>query len=230
MPSNEQGQLHLIVGTNVIMSSMASENVPVIYIPEELRQTDRIQRLVKRFEDKFGDKPVFLVRVPGRVNIIGEHIDYVGYSVLPMALKQDIVMAVSVNSTGRIELTNLDQENYHDESIDPTGLEFPQPPQWYHYFQCGYRGIVDRFCNGQPPLGLNVAVHGTIPAGSGLSSSSAMVCAAAFATIIAFHQKTNMLSIPINKLEITQLCIKSERYIGTDSGGMDQAIALLAEE
>ncbi|CAG2170213.1 unnamed protein product, partial [Oppiella nova] len=89
---------------------------------------------------------------------------------------------------------------------------------------------VERYCNGQPPLGLNVAVHGSIPPSSGLSSSSAMVCASAFATIIAFHQKTNLLSIPIDKLEITQLCIKSERYIGTDSGGMDQAIAILAEE
>ena len=41
---------------------------------------------------------------------------------------------------------------------------------------------------------------------------------------------TDQLSVPINKLEITQLAIKSERYIGTDSGGMDQAIAILGEE
>ncbi|XP_054157904.1 N-acetylgalactosamine kinase-like [Oppia nitens] len=209
---------------------LTPENVPVVIIPDELRHSERVERLIKRYNDKFESKPMFLVRVPGRVNIIGEHIDYVGYSVFPMALKQDIIMAVSVNNTPNIELTNLEANEYGDITLDPTNLEFVQPPQWYHYFQCGYRGVVDRFCNGQPPLGLNVAVHGTIPPGSGLSSSSAMVCASAFATIMAFHQKTNLLSVPINKLEITQLCIKSERYIGTDSGGMDQAIAILAQE
>lgn len=168
-----------------------SENVPVVNVPAELRHTDRVDRLVKHFEAKFGAKPLFLVRVPGRVNIIGEHIDYVGYPVFPMALRQDIMMAVSATDDTTISLTNVEVGEYSDFKTDASSLEFPQPPKWYHYFQCGYRGVVDHYCQNQEPLGLNVAVHGTIPPSSGLSSSSAMVVASAFATIIAFHQKTS---------------------------------------
>ena len=171
--------------------SVPSENVPLINIPEELHQSDRVVRIIKHFVKKFDTKPLFLVRVPGRVNIIGEHIDYVGYAVFPMALKQDIMMALSVNSTSRINLTNLNAGDYSDFSTDASSLEFPKPPKWYHYFQCGYRAIVDHFCVGQPILGLDVAVDGIIPPGSGLSSSSAMVCASALATMIAYHQKTS---------------------------------------
>ena len=48
----------------------------------------RYEQLVAKFEEKYGSKPQFLARAPGRVNIIGEHIDYSGYAVLPMALEQ----------------------------------------------------------------------------------------------------------------------------------------------
>ena len=171
--------------------SASSENVPVVNIPEELRQSERVDRLIEHFAKKFDSKPVFLVRVPGRVNIIGEHIDYVGYAVFPMALKQDIIMAVAVNQSSRINLTNLEAGEYSDFSTYASSLEFPQPPKWYHYFQCGYRAIIDHFLGGDPSLGLDVAVHGTIPPSAGLSSSSAMVCASALSSIIAFHQKTS---------------------------------------
>ena len=53
----------------------------------------RYVNLVMRFEGIYGQKPDFFVRAPGRVNIIGEHIDYCGYSVLPAAIEQDFVIA-----------------------------------------------------------------------------------------------------------------------------------------
>jgi len=187
------------------MSTLPSPNVPVINIPDELRGSERIVKLLDHFGKKFDTKPSFLVRVPGRVNLIGEHIDYCGYSVLPMALKQDIVMAVSLNDTSTINLTNLEAGEYSDFSTDVNNIEFPKPPKWYHYFQCGYKGVVDAYCSGNPSPGINVAVHGTIPPGSGLSSSSAMVCASAFSSIIAYFQQTS-------KLSVTKLCL-SLKYI-----------------
>jgi N-acetylgalactosamine kinase len=135
-----------------------------------------------------------MVRVPGRVNLIGEHIDYCGYSVFPMALKQDIVMAVSLNNSSTINLTNLEIGEYSDFKTDVNSIEFPKPPKWYHYFQCGYKGVVDKYCSGKQLPGINVAVHGNIPPSSGLSSSSAMVCASAFATIISYFQMTSKSS------------------------------------
>lgn len=47
----------------------------------------RYTELCQRFKNYYGEKPSFYVRAPGRVNIIGEHIDYCGYSVLPAAIE-----------------------------------------------------------------------------------------------------------------------------------------------
>ena len=62
----------------------------------------------QHFEKNFGKKPTFYARAPGRVNLIGEHIDYCGYSVLPMAIEHDIVIGASVNERAEIYLTNYD--------------------------------------------------------------------------------------------------------------------------
>ena len=53
---------------------------------------DRVARLKSSFQDAVAD---VIVRVPGRVNLIGEHIDYCGYSVHPMAIDQDVLVAVA---------------------------------------------------------------------------------------------------------------------------------------
>uniref|UniRef100_A0A2D4NT18 GHMP kinase C-terminal domain-containing protein n=1 Tax=Micrurus surinamensis TaxID=129470 RepID=A0A2D4NT18_MICSU len=80
----------------------------------------------------------------------------------------------------------------------------------------------DRF-NLRKASGMNCLVEGTIPPSSGLSSSSALVCCAALATLVA-NGKT------LSKVELADLCSKSECYIGTEGGGMDQSICFLAEK
>lgn len=175
--------------------------VPIRDLPADLRQSERIQRILNEYQKHFGQscRPLFLVRVPGRVNLIGEHIDYCGYSVLPMAIEQDIMMAVGPNDkSGQIHLANVDNQ-YPDVTINVMDLEFPKSIKWYHYFLCGYKGIVDKYCsmdvqsdNQQQLPSINVIVHGTIPAASGLSSSSAMVCSSALSTLIAYHQSICM--------------------------------------
>lgn len=69
--------------------------------------------------------------------------------------------------------------------------------------------------------GLNARIHGSIPPSAGLSSSSALVCAAALSLAYANQ-------VPFTKQQLADRCAKSERYIGTEGGGMDQAIAMLA--
>ncbi|XP_030354035.1 N-acetylgalactosamine kinase isoform X6 [Strigops habroptila] len=73
------------------------------------------------------------------------------------------------------------------------------------------------------PTGMNCLLDGTIPPSSGLSSSSALVCCAGLVTLRA-NGKT------LSKVELAEICTKSERYIGTEGGGMDQSISFLAEE
>ena len=60
---------------------------------------ERVSKLVSTFEKEFdGKKPEAIIRVPGRVNLIGEHIDYCGYGVHPMAIEQDILVAVAYSN------------------------------------------------------------------------------------------------------------------------------------
>ena len=68
-----------------------------VYDDNENSVATRYDTLVSAFKTQFeGEKPKTIARSPGRVNLIGEHIDYEGYSVLPMAIGLDVIVAVSV--------------------------------------------------------------------------------------------------------------------------------------
>ncbi|XP_054858677.1 N-acetylgalactosamine kinase [Eublepharis macularius] len=199
---------------------MAADVPPTLSI--QLMEEPRLLKLKKMFISKFQSAPKFYARAPGRVNLIGEHIDYCGYAVLPMAIEQDILIAAEPVSTPVIHLANANPL-YLDFSTNANNIEINQTkPLWHNYFLCGFKGIEDHFSL-DSPNGMNCLVEGTIPASSGLSSSSALVCCAGLVTLLA-----NGKSLP--KVELAELCTKSERYIGTEGGGMDQSICFLAEK
>ncbi|CAG0897593.1 unnamed protein product, partial [Darwinula stevensoni] len=174
-----------------------------------------------KFEEVYGTKPDFFVQAPGRVNLIGEHIDYCGYAVFPMAIEQDVILAVGVCEEPTIQMHNID-ELYAPGSSSITDLMISkESPTWYHYLLCGIRGVLDTELGLKEKKGLKFVVHGTIPPCAGLSSSSALVCAAALA---AGHAH----GVNWSKSHYANICAKCERYIGTEGGGMDQAICFLA--
>lgn len=70
----------------------------------------KLKTVQQRFQEEFNVLPDFFVRVPGRVNLIGEHIDYCGYSVCPMAIQPDIVIAVKLNSDSVIHIANTSDQ------------------------------------------------------------------------------------------------------------------------
>ncbi|OWA53608.1 N-acetylgalactosamine kinase [Hypsibius exemplaris] len=175
------------------------------------------------FKGKFGKDPDFLAISPGRVNLIGEHIDYHGYSVLPMALTKDILMAVSRNDSDRINLASTMPERYADFSCPTSGWVIEKgKPLWYQYVLCGIKGCEEALPAGTILKGIDVLVDGQVPPNAGLSSSSALVCCSALAQFQANR-------VSISRSELATLCAKAERYIGTEGGGMDQAISLLAQ-
>ncbi|XP_047022076.1 N-acetylgalactosamine kinase [Helicoverpa zea] len=205
-------------------ANVTSDEVPVTGIPDN----ERIKRLKQHFTQEFGCEPLFFVRVPGRVNLIGEHIDYCGYPVLPMALEQDILIAAAILNKPELHVRNINNKyaNYNTEIkscedidivADPNGKPF-----WYNYVLCGVKGALE-FLGDKITNGLQLCVDGIVPPASGLSSSSALVSAACLALLYAQN-------VPLSKTEIASLCAKCERYIGTQGGGMDQAIAFLAEK
>lgn len=206
-------------------SEIKCDTVPII---SKTPCDERINRLSCLFEEEFGTKPSFYVRVPGRVNIIGEHIDYCGYPVLPMALEQDILIAANLIQEPELLLRNVSSKyksfdtkltTFEDIAITP---DANGKPFWYNYILCGIKGALE-YLHNKMEKGLQLYIDGNIPPASGLSSSSALVSAAC----LSFLHAQN---ISLSKTEIATLCASSERYIGTQGGGMDQAIAFLAEK
>lgn len=201
---------------NIAMSSPTIENVPEVGV-----QADRVKSVGDKFIKRFNVQPHFFARAPGRVNLIGEHIDYCGYAVFPMAVEQDIIIAVSTNTDGKLNLTNADGQ-YQDFTCDINSFEISADgPSWYKYALCGVVGVKDEGGIGGDLSGLNMALIGTIPPSSGLSSSSALVCASALAVSYAHN-------LSLSKNQLAEICARSERHIGTQGGGMDQAISFLA--
>ncbi|XP_026058757.1 N-acetylgalactosamine kinase-like [Carassius auratus] len=136
----------------------------------------------------------------------GEHVDYCGYAVLPMAIEQNILAAVSVSDSKAIQLANTEPK-YKDFTVSVDGISIDRD---------------DPHLSERNP-GMCCMVDGTIPASSGLSSSSALVCCAALVSTEA-NQKS------LSKVTLAETCSQCERYIGTEGLGMDQSISFLTEE
>eukprot|EP00045_Choanoeca_perplexa_P012302 m.133767 g.133767 ORF g.133767 m.133767 type:complete len:487 (+) comp15955_c0_seq1:525-1985(+) len=194
---------------------------PVFSIAEApIANKQRVESLIAAFESRHGAKPDFIARAPGRVNLIGEHIDYSGYAVLPMAIDQDFLLAVQVTDDNTLLLSNVDAK-YTERSMPSWPVDIDSSKHdWINYFLAGYRGMMESTTT--IPQGMRVMVDGNVPPGSGLSSSSAFVVCAALA--VSYANKV----LP-SKLELATLCAKAEHYVGTEGGGMDQSISCLAE-
>jgi len=182
----------------------------------------------KRFRAVFACvSEIEFVRAPGRVNIIGEHTDYNGLSVLPMALDREIVIGLSARQDSVIELTNV------VESMPVVGFDLClriapyKTGHWGNYIKAAAQAIWEWAASNSPeslPLkGFRGCVAGSVPPGSGLSSSSALVVAAATALV-------HVNKLGISKPDLADLLAKGERYVGTEGGGMDQAVSILARK
>lgn len=192
----------------------------------------RFDNIKAKFIELYGKEPQVYARAPGRVNLIGEHIDYEGYSVLPMAIRQDTIVAIRKRdpeeSNETLQIANVLSEKYGPCTYpaDPNQDIDLKNHKWAHYFICGYKGLYEYLKlkgeDVESRVGLDVLIDGTVPAGSGLSSSAALVCSSAIGIMAA-------LNVNFPKKEVAQFTCECERHIGTQSGGMDQAISVMAK-
>lgn len=160
--------------------------------------------------------PGLVARAPGRVNLIGEHIDYCGLPVFPMAIGRSTRVTFQLRAERELRLSNRDPR--FPPSAFTLNEHIPPAPaaDWSNYARAAAQALVQRF----PDLrGVDALVESDLPIAAGLSSSSALVVATALALLHA-----NGVSIP--PLELMDLLARGERYVGTAGGGMDQAIIL----
>ncbi|ERF75212.1 hypothetical protein EPUS_00004 [Endocarpon pusillum Z07020] len=196
-------------------------------IPLDL--STRWNSLLSLFKETYGCAPDFVARSPGRVNIIGEHIDYSLYDVLPMAVTADVLVAVNVLPSPIVKIANLDAERFPSQEfrIPVEGdIEIDASKhEWTNYFKAGLKGALQflrRKCEGDwNPVGMEIVIDGTVPAGGGMSSSAALVCASALSVMVAN-------SHDVSKRDLLDLAVVSERAVGVFSGGMDQAASIFS--
>ncbi|XMA10930.1 hypothetical protein WAI453_003721 [Rhynchosporium graminicola] len=208
-----------------------------IYAEDDLSvQTTRWEKLLQQFKTNYGSSPDFVSRSPGRVNLIGEHVDYSLYPVLPMAITADVLLAVRViDDTAapeghyRIKVSNVQSTKFSSHEFDipyDTVNIDAKVHEWTNYFKSGLRGAVEhlRQKNGEgyKPKSMEILMDGSVPAGGGLSSSAAFVSASALAVMFANGEKS------VNKTALTELAIVSERAVGVNSGGMDQSASVFS--
>lgn len=94
-------------------------------LAEQTRLHERLILLNEKFRLKFNNKPQHYIRVPGRVNLIGEHIDYCGYSVCPMALQQDLLVAFQTTKAEKfLSIINGDTDKYKDYSAENHSFKY----------------------------------------------------------------------------------------------------------
>jgi len=167
----------------------------------------------------------FLCRVPGRINLLGEHLDYNGLPVLPMAIDRAITIAFAGRATPEINLINTDSRFPEVHFVNGADLEASTQGAWENYCKAALEGLNKRFDVKKFP-GMDVLIHSDLPTSAGLSSSSALVVAFAMAYLPVLDYTHGR---DITRLELAGVLANAEHFVGTAGGGMDQTVILNAE-
>lgn len=174
-----------------------------------MRETE--QRAVEAYEENFGEEPETVVSAPGRVNLIGEHVDYNEGHVLPCAVERRVAVAIG-HGNGELYSADFDEKKPVNEEKEGSWPDYPRAVVWA-VGQAGHE-----------TGNFQASFAGDVPLGSGLSSSAAIEAA----TILALD---TLFGLGIDRKEMASLCMKAENeFLGVQSGIMDQYASLLCKE
>ncbi|MFM1789644.1 MAG: hypothetical protein RLZZ12_993 [Actinomycetota bacterium] len=167
------------------------------------------------FTALFGVTPDLLASAPGRVNLIGEHIDYSDGFVLPFAIQARTYCAIRVREDERIRVASIQhRKEIYESSVD--ALKPMTGPIWTRYIL----GVLWAL---EVQVGLDILVDSEVPSGAGLSSSAALECSVA----TAINHKFDLGKSLTDLARITQRA--ENEYVGVPCGIMDQSISLMGK-
>jgi galactokinase len=168
----------------------------------------------EKFLETFGEDPDLVAAAPGRVNLIGEHIDYSEGFVLPFAIKDRTLVAARKRDDSIVRVASAQRRN----KIVTVDIKDVKP---------GLKGEWERYALGVlwsmgVKSGVDLLIDGHVPLGAGLSSSAALECSVATAM-------NHLFDMGFNLEELARLTQKAEnQYVGVPCGIMDQSVSLMA--
>jgi len=168
----------------------------------------------EKFLETFGEEPDLVAAAPGRVNLIGEHIDYSEGFVLPFAIKDRTMVAARKRDDSTVRVASAQRRN----KIVTVDIADVKP---------GLKGEWERYALGVlwsmgVTSGVDLMIDGHVPLGAGLSSSAALECSVATAM-------NHLFDMGFNLEELARLTQKAEnQYVGVPCGIMDQSVSLMA--
>ena len=172
--------------------------------------------LASKFQEVFGTPPDVIASAPGRVNLIGEHVDFLDGFVLPFAISDATTVAIAKNSSNKIRCASIQKKGVVS-TIDCANIAPKSGEAWTRY-------PIGVLWSLGIETGIDILVDGQVPLGAGLSSSAALECAVA----TAINELFNLgLTLP----ELARAAQRAENiYVGMPCGIMDQSVSLMATE
>ena len=202
----------------------------------------QIRNVLGAFMHRYGaERPVAIVRSPGRINLMGRHIDHQGGTVNVMAVNREIIMVAAPRTDDGVTLANTAEAQFAEENFRISDLvsnlnwddwqrvvDGPRLQRlleaargdWANYVKAAILRLQELFRDRQL-RGLDMMVSGDIPMGAGLSSSSALVVATA-EVVRVFNR------LPVSARRLVSLCGEGEWFVGTRGGAADHAAIRLS--
>ncbi len=173
-----------------------------------------MKSISRQFEELYGRRPEVIAEAPGRVNLIGEHIDYSEGFVLPFAIADRTYAAIATRPDGLVRIASQ-QRKEQIFSIDIKDVKPGSPGDWEKYVL----GVIWAL---GAEVGFDIFIDGHVPAGAGLSSSAALECSVAVGI-------NDLLGLKKSLADLARATQKAENdYVGMPCGIMDQSVSLMA--
>lgn len=218
-----------------------------LYGPDPALQAARLRQIVETVE-LFGrcygeNRSVVITRAPGRINLMGRHVDHRGGYVNMMTIHREIVVVASARQDAWVHLVNLSSQfrddkfdlsdelphlrewrSWHDylESHRVKDFHSTSMGRWSNYVRAGIYRLAHHFPK-RRFRGMDVAVGGDVPIGAGLSSSSSLLVASSLACIV-------INDLQVRPATFVDLCGEGEWFVGTRGGSADHAAMTLARQ
>jgi len=177
-----------------------------------------IAETINFFIKRFNIKPEFTCAYPGRINLIGEHLDYNNGISISCGINKWVSVSLSDRLDNQIIVRS---ENLNSEIVFSVDLENNAKELWHKYVFGALNTFASKY---KLDKGLNIIINGNLPIGSGLSSSAALEIALLSACF-------NYFNIKIDNLELAKLCQKIEHeYLLINSGLLDQLSSIYAKD